>query len=74
MSNSYEVIWEQKYRPNDIDEIILPVKYRKLFKNMIKTGVVPNMILYGRPGIGKSSIANVIVKMTNATSITINTL
>jgi replication-associated recombination protein RarA len=73
MSNSYEVIWEQKYRPNDIDEIILPIKYRKLFKNMIKTGVVPNMILYGRPGTGKSSIANVLVKMTNATSITINT-
>ena len=52
-----------KYRPKCIDEVIGQTHLigpNKIFSNMVKNNKVFSMILYGKPGIGNTSIANAI--------------
>lgn len=57
-----------KLAPNSIDEVIGQkhlLGEGKILRNLVKNKKIPSMILYGRPGIGKTSIANAIVKDLN---------
>jgi putative ATPase len=64
-----------KMRPTNIDEIVgqknIIGKHTSLYK-MIKNGYVPSMLLYGEPGIGKTSIANAIAGTTKIPYIPLN--
>jgi putative ATPase len=64
-----------KMRPTTIDEIVgqknIIGKNTSLYK-MIKNGYVPSMLLYGEPGIGKTSIANAIAGTTKIPFISLN--
>ncbi|MBM7660707.1 putative ATPase [Bacillus mesophilus] len=64
-----------KMRPTTIDEIVgqrnIIGKHTSLYK-MIKNGHVPSMLLYGEPGIGKTSIANAIAGTTKIPYIPLN--
>ena len=54
-----------KLAPNSIDEVIGQkhlLGENKVLRNLVNNKKLPSMILYGRPGIGKTSIANAIVK------------
>src|SRR5574343_22485 len=51
-------LWVEKYRPQKIDHAILPAEYKKFFKKIVKTGDIPNLLLYSSsPGTGKTTIA-----------------
>lgn len=51
-------LWVEKYRPQKIDHAILPTEYKKFFKKIVKTGDIPNLLLYSSsPGTGKTTIA-----------------
>lgn len=50
-----------KYAPKSIDEMILDQDIKDRFKVMIKNRTPINMTLYGVPGIGKTTLANLIV-------------
>lgn len=53
---------DQKYRPQSVDEIILPKKFKKAFKNYIKKGELPHLLLHSsEPGTGKTTTARAIV-------------
>lgn len=64
-----------RMRPSNIDEIVgqkdIIGKRTSLYK-MIKNGYVPSMLLYGEPGIGKTSIAYAIAGTTNIPFIALN--
>lgn len=51
------VLWVEKYRPKTIEDTILPAELKETFQQFIKGGNVPNMILSGRAGVGKTTVA-----------------
>lgn len=61
--NSY-IPFVEKYRPKNIDSIILDNTNKKIIYNMIKNEIYPNLLLYGPPGTGKTTtIINIINKI-----------
>ncbi len=51
-----EFLFVEKYRPKTIEECILPIGIKTTFLNMQKQGEVPNLLLAGGPGVGKTSV------------------
>ena len=52
-----EMVWAQKYRPQKLDECILPENLIETFRQFVTSGELPNLILAGHHGIGKTTIA-----------------
>ena len=52
-----EFLWVEKYRPKTIDECILPEETKRTFKSFLDKGEVPNLLLAGPAGCGKTTVA-----------------
>lgn len=52
-----EVLFVEKYRPQKIEDTILPEKTKAAFKKFVADGSIPNLLLTGGPGVGKTTIA-----------------
>lgn len=66
------VLWVEKYRPNKIDDCILPEALKKTFKEIINQSTVPNMLLSGGAGIGKTTVAKAIAAELHCDCMVIN--
>ena len=55
-------IWCEKYRPSTLDEIVLDKSTRNYFNKVQEDNNIPNVLFVGKPGIGKTSLAKIIVK------------
>jgi DNA polymerase III delta prime subunit len=53
-------LWVEKYRPRKIDDCILPLNIKQTFQEFIEKGEIPNLLLSGPPGIGKTTVAKAI--------------
>ena len=67
-----EFIWVEKYRPKTIEECILPQRTKKTFQDFVKKGEIPNMLLSGPPGIGKTTVAKALCHQLGADFYVIN--
>jgi DNA polymerase III delta prime subunit len=52
-----EFLWVEKYRPKTIEDCILPDATKKTFKDFLDKGEVPNLLLAGPAGCGKTTVA-----------------
>jgi len=51
------MIWTEKYRPKTIADCILPDRLRKPFQEYVNQKNIPNLLLSGGPGVGKTTVA-----------------
>ena len=56
-----EFLWAEKYRPKTIDDTILPEQIKAEFRKFVEIKNVPNLILTGNPGMGKTTIARAVL-------------
>ncbi len=52
-----EFLWVEKYRPKTIEDCILPESTKKTFLDFLNKGEVPNLLLAGPAGCGKTTVA-----------------
>jgi DNA polymerase III delta prime subunit len=62
----------ERYRPQVIDDCILPDETKKTFKEFVAKGEIPNLLLAGPPGIGKTTIAKALCNELGADYYVIN--
>ena len=67
-----EFLFVEKYRPRKIDDCILPDDTKKTFKEFVEKGEIPNLLLAGPPGIGKTTIAKALCNELGADYYVIN--
>ena len=67
-----QFLWVEKYRPRKLDDCILPDDQLKTFREFVATGEIPNMLLCGSAGVGKTTIARAICEELECDYIIIN--
>ena len=69
---SSEFLFCEKYRPQTIEDCILPDDTKKTFREFVAKGEIPNLLLAGPPGIGKTTIAKALCNEIGADYYVIN--
>ena len=67
-----EFLWVEKYRPKTIEETILPNELKTTFQQFVTDGNIPNLILSGSAGVGKTTVARAMLEEVGADYIVIN--
>ena len=65
-------LWVEKYRPQTIEDCILPEATKATFKEFLKKGEVPNLLLCGTAGTGKTTVARALCEELGCDYIVIN--
>jgi DNA polymerase III delta prime subunit len=65
-------LWVEQYRPQKIDDCILPTNIKKAFQGFVEKGEIPNLLLTGTAGVGKTTIAKAVCDEIGASYIVIN--
>lgn len=65
-------LWVERYRPQTIDECILPDDIKSTFKEFVKKGEIPNLLLCGSAGTGKTTVARALCEELGCDYIVIN--
>jgi DNA polymerase III delta prime subunit len=72
MSNREEFLWVEKYRPHKLSDCILPEDQLNTFNQFVASGEIPNMLLCGSAGVGKTTVARAICEELGCDYIIIN--
>ena len=69
---SKDFLWVEKYRPHVVEECILPETTKQVFRGFVEQGELPNLLLSGTAGVGKTTIARALCDQIGASYIVIN--
>jgi len=67
-----EYLWVERYRPQKIEECILPKNLKETFKQFVQTGELPNFLFCGTAGVGKTTVAKALCNEIGAEYLLIN--
>jgi len=67
-----EFLWVEKYRPQTIEDCILPEQTKKTFLDFLDKGEIPNMLLAGPAGCGKTTVAKALCNQLGVDVYVIN--
>ena len=67
-----EFLWVEKYRPWNIDDCILPQETKKIFLDFVNNKEIPNLLLCGTSGVGKTTVAKALCNELGADFVLIN--
>jgi DNA polymerase III delta prime subunit len=67
-----EFLWVEKYRPKTIEDTILPVDLKVIFQQFVDQKNIPNLILSGSAGVGKTTVARAMLEQLGCDYIVIN--
>lgn len=67
-----EYLWVEKYRPQKIDDCVLPQSLKNTFKEFIASGELPNFLFCGGAGVGKTTVAKALCNEIGAEYLFIN--
>ena len=67
-----EFLWVEKYRPKKIEDCILPEQTKKTFLDFLDKGEVPNLLLSGPAGCGKTTVAKALCNQLGVDVYVIN--
>jgi DNA polymerase III delta prime subunit len=66
------ILWVEKYRPSKIADCVLPDKIKETFQSFADKKEIPNLLLAGGPGIGKTTVAKALCEEVGCDYIVIN--
>ena len=67
-----QFLWVEQYRPRDIESCVLPKSLKKSLQSFVDKETLPNLILSGGPGVGKTTAARAILDQIGSTYMFIN--
>ena len=67
-----EILWVEKYRPVTVDDCILPSELKQTFQQFVDNKEIPNLLLTGTAGVGKTTIAKAMLEQIGCTYMMIN--
>ena len=67
-----EILWVEKYRPQKIEDCILPSELKQTFQQFVDNGECPNLLLSGSAGCGKTTVAKAMLEQLGCTYMMIN--
>lgn len=71
-ANLDEFLWVEKYRPRKLEDCILPDHQKETFRQIVSKGEMPNMLLCGGAGMGKTTIARALCEELDCEYMIIN--
>jgi DNA polymerase III delta prime subunit len=70
--NDEHILWVEKYRPKTVEECILPDNIKETFQEYVNRKEIPNLLLAGTAGVGKTTIAKALCNEVGCDYMVIN--
>jgi replication factor C small subunit len=67
-----EFLWCEKYRPKTVEDCVLPERIKTIFQGYVDTQSIPNLMLTGSAGVGKTTVAKAMCEQLGINHLFIN--